>query len=81
LEKIVKKIRKKKYTVNNIGIMVEAKRPEIDSYSKKMRENIAKACGIGIHRVGITATSGENLTPFGKGKAIQVFCIVTIKKA
>lgn len=81
LEKIVKKIHKKKYTVNNIGIMVEAKRPSIDIYSKKMRENIAKVCGIGIHRVGITATSGENLTPFGKGKAIQVFCIVTIKKA
>jgi len=81
LEEIVKKIRRKKYLINNIGIMVEAKRPEIDLYSKKIRENIASVCGVEVHRVGVTATSGENLTPFGKGKAIQVFCIVTIKKA
>lgn len=81
LEKIVKKVHRKGYKVNNIGIMVEAKRPKIDSYSKKIRENIAKACDISVHRVGITATSGENLTPFGKGKAIQVFSIITIKKA
>lgn len=80
LEKIVKKIHKKGYKVNNIGIMVEAARPKIDLYSKKMRENIAKLCKVEIHRVGITATSGEKLTPFGKGKAIQVFSIITIKK-
>jgi len=81
LEKIVKKVRRKKYKVNNIGVMIEAKHPKIDLYSKKMREKIAKACDIPIQRVGITATSGENLTPFGKGKAIQAYSIVTIKKA
>ena len=73
LKKIVKKVNKKGYSVNNIGIMIEAKRPKIDLYSKKMREKIAKICDIETSRIGITATSGENLTPFGRGKAIQVF--------
>jgi len=27
--------------------------------------------------VGITATTGEGLTDFGRGEGIQVFCIVT----
>lgn len=81
LEKIIKKVHRKGCKVNNIGVMIEAKRPKIDAYSKKMRERIANACEITTKRVGITATSGENLTPFGKGKAIQVFSIVTIKKA
>jgi len=80
LEKIVRKVHRKKYVINNIGVMIEAQHPAIDFYSKKMRENIANVCRIDVHRIGITATSGENLTPFGKGKAIQVFCIVTIKK-
>jgi len=80
LEKIIKKVHRKKYNINNIGIMVEAKYPRIDMYSKKMKEKISKTCNIPIHRIGITGTSGENLTPFGKGKGIQVYSIVTLKK-
>ena len=32
------------------------------------------------HIVGITATTGEGLTGFGKGEGIQVFCILTFTK-
>jgi len=29
--------------------------------------------------VGITATSGEGLTSFGKGEGIQVFTVITVE--
>jgi 2-C-methyl-D-erythritol 2,4-cyclodiphosphate synthase len=42
-----------------------------------MRTSIANILKIPENSIGITATSGEGLTPFGQGLGIQVFCIVT----
>ncbi len=80
LTKIVRMVHKKGYVINNIGIMIEAKKPNMDPLSNSMKKNIAKLCKIDINRVGINATSGEELTAFGKGKGIQVYSIVTVKK-
>lgn len=80
LQKIVGMVHKKGYAINNIGIMIEAKKPAIDPYSNAMKEHIATQCNLDPKRIGINATSGEKLTAFGKGKGIQVYSIVTIKK-
>ena len=77
---ILGKIKEKNYTVNNIGIMVEAKRPRLDDYSEKIKESISSICCLGKERIGITATSGESLTEFGKGLGIQVFTIASLRK-
>jgi 2-C-methyl-D-erythritol 2,4-cyclodiphosphate synthase len=45
-----------------------------------MKQNIADLCGISINDVGITATTGEGLTAFGKGKGIQAITIITLSK-
>lgn len=45
-----------------------------------MRENIARLLGIAPEAVGITATSGEGLTDFGRGLGISVFCILTVEE-
>ena len=46
-----------------------------------MKENIAKICRINISDIGITATSGENLTAFGRGEGIQAITIITVIKS
>lgn len=67
------------FVVNNISIAVEAKKPKFSKdLTQKIRGNIGKLCDIPENCVGITATSGENLTAFGKGEAIQVFAIVSL---
>ena len=43
-----------------------------------MKQTIANLLEIKKERVGITFTSGENLTPFGKGKGIQAITIVNL---
>jgi len=75
-----KLVNDKGYKVNNIGIMFEGKKPRIDNYVDNMKKTIAKLLEIKEEQIGITATSGENLTSFGKGKGIQVFSIVSLIK-
>lgn len=80
LEKIMRKVKRKGYEINNVGCMLECKRPKIDAISTRLKTNLSYLCKVSVQRVGITATSGEKLTSFGKGKGIQCFCIVSLKK-
>jgi len=73
-------IKEKGLKINNVGIMVEAKKPRLDEYEKLIKEKIASLCNIDNTQIGLTATSGEELTPFGKGEAIQVFTIVSLRE-
>ncbi|HUT65010.1 MAG TPA: 2-C-methyl-D-erythritol 2,4-cyclodiphosphate synthase [Spirochaetota bacterium] len=65
--------------IGNIGVMVEARRPRIPIEDvRRMKRAIADLCGISEQDVGITFTSGEGLTSFGKGKGILAQAIVTL---
>jgi len=79
VEHIFKKIRQKEYKVNNVSISVEAKKPFIEfEVAGEMKKTVARLLEIDMGRVGITFTSGEGLTPFGKGLGIQSICIVLL---
>lgn len=80
LSKILKKVNRKGFEINNVGVMLEGKRPNIDQISSRMKTKLAKLCKILPTRIGITAHTGEKLTSFGKGKGLQCFCIVSLKK-
>lgn len=80
VEKVLEKIKRKGLKVNNIGLMLECKVPKIDPISVKMKVSLAEILDLPVHRIGITATSGEDLTSFGKGEGIQCFCIISLKK-
>ena len=66
------------YQVSNVSIAIEAKEPKLEKYFSKMKEVIAELLEIDTEQVGITATTGEELTPFGKGEGVQVFAIVLL---
>jgi len=68
-----------KYQVENVSICVEAKKPHLDlKIINKIKERIAQLLEIKTEQVGITFTSGEDLTAFGQGKGIQSFTQVLI---
>ncbi|MHB1483987.1 MAG: 2-C-methyl-D-erythritol 2,4-cyclodiphosphate synthase [Saccharofermentanales bacterium] len=68
------------YTLVNISFSIECKRPHITPFIEQMRINIAEMTKLAPDSIGITATSGEGLTDFGKGLGIQVLCIITVKR-
>jgi 2-C-methyl-D-erythritol 2,4-cyclodiphosphate synthase len=69
------------WKINHIAISIECLKPKISPQIELMRNNISKLCNISLADVGITATTGEGLTAFGKGEGIQVISLVTVSKS
>lgn len=63
----------------HISISIEACRPHLSDCIMSMRKKISELTGVSSDHIGITATSGEGLTEFGRGEGIQVFTIITVE--
>lgn len=67
-----------KEKIVHVSISIECQTPKISPKVEEMRKNIARILQIGENCVGITATTGEGLTEFGKGNGISVFVCLTV---
>lgn len=63
----------------HLSISIECKTPKISPKIEDMRKNISRILDIPETSVGITATTGEGLTEFGKGNGISVFSVITVE--
>lgn len=80
LKKAVLGVKSKGYQVGNVSISVETSAIKLEEYGKLMKKSLAPILGISQEEIGISFTSGENLTAFGRGEGIQVFACVLISK-
>ena len=64
--------------IKHLSISVEASRPHLSKHILGMKRSIAKLLSLTEKNVGITATTGEGLTSFGRGEGIQVFVIISV---
>lgn len=78
LEKALEYLKEGK--IVHCSITIECLRPKLMPHIPAMKESIGNILGIPASSVGITATTGEGLTGFGRGEGIQVFCILTFTK-
>ena len=69
-----------KEDIVHISISIECRVPKINPKIEEMRKNLAKILEIKENCIGITATSGEGLTEFGKGNGIGVFACLTVEE-
>ena len=63
----------------HLSISIECARPKISPKIEEMRRSIGALMQLPENAVGITATTGEGLTDFGRGLGISVFCILTVE--
>lgn len=68
------------YKITNLSISIECLKPKIMPILTQLKNSIASILALDVNCIGITATTGEGLTPFGQGLGIQVFCIMTVSK-
>jgi 2-C-methyl-D-erythritol 4-phosphate cytidylyltransferase/2-C-methyl-D-erythritol 2,4-cyclodiphosphate synthase len=80
LDIILEKVKKQKFKINSVGIMLEGSQPKIDPVVNKLKKSLSGILNLNVHRIGITATTGENCTVFGAGLGIQCFAIISLVK-
>jgi 2-C-methyl-D-erythritol 2,4-cyclodiphosphate synthase len=68
------------YKILHVSVTIEARKPHLTAHIPSMRDSIGVLLGIESKHVGITATTGEGLTDFGKGLGIQAFVILSVCK-
>ena len=62
------------------SMTVECLVPKLKPYLDDIRAKVGELLNIPASSVGITATTGEGLTAFGRGEGIQVFVILSFRK-
>jgi len=62
----------------HISISIECLVPKITPKIPEIRKSISELLDLPENCIGITATTGEGLTEFGRGNGIQVFSCVTV---
>lgn len=65
------------YRVAHVSVSLECARPKILPRLEDLRASVAGLLGVSVADVGITATTGEGLTDFGKGLGVQAFAVLT----
>jgi len=63
----------------HLSIAVECKSPKITPWIPAIRSKLSTLLDLPEDSIGITATSGEELTDFGKGLGIQVIAVITME--
>ncbi len=66
-----------RHRLTHVSISLECQRPKITPKIPLMRDSIAELLGLSAENIGITATSGEGLTDFGRGLGIQALVIIS----
>ena len=80
LKMTVKKVCEKKFTINNIDVVVIAEEPKIFPFKSRMVEKISGITGMDKDRVNIKATTNEGVGSIGNGDAIASYAIVTLEE-
>ncbi|HHV59378.1 MAG TPA: 2-C-methyl-D-erythritol 2,4-cyclodiphosphate synthase [Clostridiaceae bacterium] len=62
----------------HLSVSIECLEPKISPKIPQIRESLSKLLDIPPDCIGITATTGEGLTGFGRGEGIQAFCCITV---
>lgn len=72
----LKEMHDRGFKVINVAFSIEGKKPRIEPLREKMQARIARLIGVKKDCVGISATTGDGLTGFGRGEG--VFCSTII---
>jgi 2-C-methyl-D-erythritol 4-phosphate cytidylyltransferase / 2-C-methyl-D-erythritol 2,4-cyclodiphosphate synthase len=81
LEPLLKEMRMKGFSVGNVSVSIEAKKPKLEPHHDKIKASVCSILGVSLDTVGLTFTSGEGLTGMGRGEGMACMCIATLKKS
>lgn len=79
LKKVLANLARQHRAIAHCSISIEGSRPKIDPLAAKIKKSLASMLDLPAERIGITATSGKNLTSFGRGEALRCQAAVLLR--
>ena len=77
---VLGKMKKSGYEIENISFSIEAKKPRLEQHHEKIILSLSKILGLDSDRIGLTFTSGDDMTEFGRGKGMKCTSIALLRK-
>lgn len=68
------------HEIIHVALTIEGSRPKFQKRCDAMREHVATLMGLSAMQVGMTFTSGDGLSDFGKGIGLMCFCVITVRE-
>jgi len=81
LKVILEKMRNSGFELNNVSIAIEASKPRLEKHTKSIKDSLSKILSLEKSKIGISYTSGEGLTDFGKGLGMQCLAYVSLDES
>ena len=78
LENTYEKLKRKKFTINNIDVSVVAEEPRIAPFITSMKNNIAQVLKISSGKVNIKAKTNEKMGFIGRREGVASYCVVSL---
>jgi 2-C-methyl-D-erythritol 2,4-cyclodiphosphate synthase len=69
------------WEIGNIDSVVVAERPKLKPHIETMRQKLAGALGVDADRIGIKATTNEQLDAVGQEAGIAAYAVVLLEKS
>jgi len=80
LEKALETLAADRWELTHVSVSIEAKKPHLSAHIPDIKRSIASLLSLPEKSVGLTATTGEGLTDFGRGDGMQAFVIVSAER-
>ena len=81
LQKIYQLLLKNNFVIVNIDATIVAEKPRLNSFIKRMRQNIAEVLKLDFSQISIKATTTEGLGFAGRGEGIAAYAVCLIEES
>ena len=73
-------MRRKRFKIVNADLTIVAQRPKLSPYYARIRQSVARLCGVAESRINIKATTTEKLGWAGNGKGLAATAVVLLNR-
>lgn len=81
LREVVAKVRDRGFLILNVDAVVVAEHPKLTPHVAAIRESLAGALGIAPNRVSVKGKTNEGVGELGRGEALAVHAVATLRKS
>ena len=78
LEPLLLKLKNQDFLLNNLSLALEAKTPLLEKHLPRIKQALSKLLKLEQKHIGLTVTSGEGLSAYGRGEGIKCTALVNL---